>query len=259
MKPILKWTGGKRKLVPLLRKHLPEKYGTYHEPFIGGAALLLAVQPTRACVSDLNADLINVYREVRYEPYRVIDLLKTYPNTEEFYYKLRDAKPETSLEKAARFLYLNRACFNGLYRVNKSGKFNVPYGKYKTLQFDFDNMVAVSSYLKHHEVSLMVRDYKQALKNTLPGDFVYLDPPYHGTFTGYTAEQFGKEKLEELAEHVHMAVDRGVKILVSNSNHEEVREAFKKYTIIPVDIAWTIGQKGDSRARKENEVLIKTY
>lgn len=259
MHPLLKWTGGKRKLVPLLKANMPEKYGTYHEPFVGGAALLLAVQPPRACVSDLNPDLINVYREIRFNPHAVIDLLKSYPNTETFYYNMRSSNPTSGVERAARFIYLNRTCFNGLYRVNSSGKFNVPYGKYKNPQFGFDNMLDVASYLRTHEVSFLVRDYKQALKNTVSGDFVYLDPPYHGTFTGYTAGQFGAEKLQELAQHVHKAVDRGVKILVSNSNHPEVCEAFKKYTIIPVSIAWTVGQKGESRKRQENEVLIKTW
>lgn len=259
MKPCVKWVGGKRKLVPLLKTLIPKKYGTYHEPFIGGAALLFAVRPTRACVSDLNSDLVNLYRVIRSEPQKVIDLLNTYPNDEKFFYTLRANVPSDSIEKVARFLYLNRACFNGLYRVNRKGEFNVPFGKYKTLQFDFDNMMEVSSYLKHNEVSLMVSDYKQALKNTVRGDFVYMDPPYHGTFTGYTAEQFGKERLEELTEHVHRAVKRGVKVLISNANHEDVREAFKKYHIIPVDVAWTVGQKGESRAKKDNEIVIKTW
>lgn len=257
--PVIKWTGGKRKLVPAIKALMPEKYGTYHEPFIGGGALLLAIQPSVACVGDMNADLISLYRELRFDAQSVIDLLSTYPNDEAFYYQVRTSEPTTPRERAARFLYLARAGFNGLYRVNSKGKFNVAYGKYKSLNFDFDNIIGVGSYLKHNTVSLAVQDYKQALLNTAPGDFVYMDPPYHGTFTGYTAEQFGTEKLEELAEHVHKAAHRGVKILVSNANHEDVRAAFKKYTIIPVDVAWTISRVGDSRKKQENEVFIKTW
>jgi DNA adenine methylase len=259
MKPLVKWTGGKRKLSKLLLSHVPSTYGCYHEPFLGGGAFLFALQPARARVGDLNADLINLYREVKRDAHGIISLLKTYENTPEFYYKVRAQEPTDPQERAVRFLYLSRAGFNGLYRVNRAGKFNVAYGKYKSLQFDFENILEVSAWLNQADIDLNVGDYQATLSAVAPGDFVYMDPPYHGTFTGYTAEQFDSGKLQAFAEFVHGLVAKDVKVLISNANHPDVWEAFKKYQIIPVDVSWTISQKGSSRAKKENEILIKTY
>lgn len=257
--PVCKWVGGKRKLLSLLKEHMPKEYGSYHEPFLGGGALLFSIQPANAFVSDINDDLISMYNEIKNNAQNVVSLLSTYPNEEKFYYEIRECEPITSLERAARFLYLSRAGFNGLYRVNSKGKFNVSYGKYKSLNFDTNNLLAVGEYLRNNNISIISQDYRKALSQTKENDFVYMDPPYHGTFTGYTKDQFNNSRLKELSEAVKEHSNRGVKILLSNSNHPEVREAFSQYQIIPVNIAWTVGKTGNSRKRDENEVLIKTW
>lgn len=258
MKPCVKWVGGKRKIVPLIKENLPSSILTYYEPFFGGGALLFELQPEKAVVSDLNEDLMNMYSQLKENADAVINILMGFENTEEAYYRIRMlGGSENKTFRAARFLYLSRAGFNGLYRVNKKGVFNVAYGKYKALEFNAPNLREVGEYLKN--VSLCSGDYKETLKTVKQGDFVYLDPPYYGTFTGYTSEGFGKEKLIELKEVVDSCVARGANVLMSNSAHEDVIELFSEYNILDVSVAWTISRKGASRSKKKNEILVKTY
>lgn len=259
LKSPFKWVGGKTKLLPLLTEQFPKTYNGYFEPFLGGGSVLLNFRPKNAIVGDLNQDLIQTYLGIKESPQAVISLLSTYSNDEAFYYEIRNKIPEGFIETAARFLYLNHAGFNGLYRVNKNGKFNVSYGKRKKLSWSSEKILAVSQYLNESNVELLVGSYKDTLKKVSEGDFVYLDPPYFETFTGYTSETFGNQALLDLTQEVERLVSVGAKVLVSNANNEIVKKAFEKYTIIPVSIAWTVGQKGISRAKKENEILIKTW
>lgn len=259
LKSPIKWVGGKQKLVKLLLQHVPENYNTYFEPFFGGGSLFFALNPKKAYVCDLNKDLIYMYHGLSNEPEKVAELLLAMPNTEEDYYRIRDTKPFLAEEVAARFLYLNHAGYNGLYRVNKSGKFNVAYGKRKKLSYDTSKFREIGERFNDIKCVPHVADYKTATLQVRENDFVYLDPPYYGTFNAYTSQFFGEEDLNELAACVDFMVASGAKVLISNSNHEVVREVFSKYTIIPVDVAWTVGQKGSTRAKKDNELLIKTW
>lgn len=261
MKSPLKWVGGKKKLVPLLLSHAPKSFKTYWEPFLGGGSLLFSLAPEgEVFCSDLNEDLILMYRALKHDAKSVGDLLDTYPNTSDFYYNMR-AKTEglTLVESAARFLYLNHAGFNGLYRVNKTGKFNVAYGKRKTLSYSRENILEVGKYLREADVCLTSEKYENMVNKVNTDDFVYLDPPYYETFDGYTSQQFGLEELKTLKSNVDDMVANGARVLISNSNHDTVREMFSNYTIFTVNVAWTVGKNGDTRAKKENEILIKTW
>lgn len=192
IKPFFKWAGGKRRLLPEIRKRLPEdiKDCLYCEPFIGGGAVLLDLQPKRAIINDCNCELINCFQMVKQSPEKLVKELETYENTPEFFYSIRslDQQPGlhalTDIQRAARIIYLNRTCFNGLYRVNSQGYFNTPFGQYKhPVIANKPVIMAVSEYLNTANVKIVCGDYSIVLKQ-LPSDaFVYLDPPsHHGKF-----------------------------------------------------------------------------
>lgn len=237
-KPILKWAGGKQQLSDLLLARAPKKYGKYIEPFFGGGAFFFALMPTSAVIADANPELIELYKTVATDVEQVIDLLRTMPNDKDFYYQLRSVKREDlSLpERAARTIYLNRTCYNGLYRVNRKGEFNVPFGHYKKPNIcDEDNLRAVSERLA--QVSIVCGDYKQVLRETAEaGDFVFLDPPYlpvskYADFKRYTKEQFYEDDHRELAEEIVRLKDLGCHVLLTNSNHSLVHELFAEYKV----------------------------
>lgn len=237
-RPILKWAGGKQQLVDLLLARTPSKYGKYIEPFFGGGALFFALQPDSAVIADSNPELISLYNAVAADVEAVISHLKEMPNDKEFFYQIRSAKVEempTALQ-AARTIYLNRTCFNGLYRVNRQGQFNVPFGYYKNpLICDEDNLRATSSRLA--QAKIMLGDYKTVLHETAePGDFIYIDPPYlpiskYADFKRYTKEQFYEEDHRELAEEVARLHELGCHVVLTNSNHPLVHELFGKYKV----------------------------
>ena len=207
VKPILKWAGGKTQLITQLLPHVPERFGTYIEPFFGGGALFFTLQPERAIISDSNPELVNLYRQVATAVDSVIGCLKRYRNTREGYYAVRaqDWHILAPAEAAARMIYLNRTCFNGLYRVNRKGDFNVPYGRYSNPRIcDEANLRAASVLLKRADI--LCGDFAQVLDECAkPGDFVFLDPPYlpvgkWGDFKRYTKEQFYEADHRRLAE-----------------------------------------------------------
>lgn len=275
-KPFIKWVGGKTKLLPTLHQHFPNQIECFHEPFLGGGSVLFSlkgysdinVQYINA--SDLNADLINTYVQIQHYVNNVIEVLDTYENTEEFYYELRNSDAFffacDAIHKAAKFLYLNKTCFNGLYRTNKKGKFNVPFGKYKNPNFCNEELLKeCSAYLNKHDILFCVQDFEGILKyiNVNEKDFFYFDPPYvpltkTSNFTSYTKEAFGETehiKLKEVCDFVHM---RNSKFLQSNSDTDFVRELYKDYEIIEVQAPRRINCKGDSRGNV-TELLIKNY
>ena len=199
-KPIMKWAGGKTQMLGDIMPKIPRKYGKYIEPFIGGGALFFALSPDKAIIADSNPELINMYRQVADNVEVVISYLKKYKNTKEDFYEVRslDWLKLKKEEAAARTLYLNKTCFNGLYRVNKKGQFNVPFGKYKSPNFcDEEALYAASEVLK--KATITCGDYLSVLKEYAePGDFVFLDPPYlpiseYSDFKRYTKEQFYEE------------------------------------------------------------------
>jgi len=237
-KPILKWAGGKTQMLGDLLPKVPPSYGRYIEPFFGGGAMFFALQPERAIIADSNPELINLYRQVSEHVEDVIYQLKKYENTPEIFYKVRgqDWTMLPEAEAAARTIFLNKTCYNGLYRVNKKGQFNVPFGKYKNPKIcDEDGLRAASNALKKAEI--VCGDYLIVLERyAQPGDFVFLDPPYlpiseYSDFKRYTKEQFYEEDHVELAKMVMTLHERGCHIVLTNSNHPLVHELYAPFTI----------------------------
>jgi DNA adenine methylase len=276
IKPCLKWAGGKRQLLPEIKKHLPEnmKGRTYYEPFVGGGAVFFELRPPRAVINDFNAQLILTYRVIRENAESLIALLKNYRerNTEEYYYALRnldrDAAQFNALsdtEKAARLIFLNKTCFNGLYRVNAQGLFNVPYGKYRNPAICEERALRrISSYLAANEIRILNDDFERAVSGADKHSFVYFDPPYHSPgntgFTGYHAGGFGEEEQERLRNVMLDMTRRGVKCLLSNSDTPYIRELYDHdfFDIIPVRAKRSINADSAGRGAV-NEVLIKNW
>lgn len=261
-KPVLKWAGGKQQMVEILMANSPKKYNKYIEPFIGGGALFFAIQPSEGIISDSNPELINLYKVVANDVELLIELLKEMKNTEEDFYRIRalDTSKMSTVEQAARTIYLNKTCYNGLYRVNRKGQFNSPYGKYKKPNIcDEDNLRIASNVLK---LSTIVQgDYKKVLQDYAePGDFVFLDPPYlpvakYADFKRYTKEQFYEEDQYELAEEVNRLAELGCNILLTNSNHPLVHRLYGKYKISVHQTKRHINS--DASKRTGEDVLVK--
>jgi DNA adenine methylase len=273
-KPFLKWAGGKTQLLPELLKHVPESFDTYHEPFVGGGALFFELQPQRAVITDINAELINCYRVVRDNPERLMELLNTFPVNEQFFHKMRaedrnEAFVMASDEwRAARIVYLNKTCFNGLYRVNGKGQLNTPWGYkepcYKV--YERSNIEAVSQYLQNNRVSISSAGFKESLGKIKLSDrtvFVYCDPPYDvlteaANFTGYSINGFSRDDQTALKKTVDGLTKLNAKVLVSNADTSFVRNLWKDYEIIAVQAKRNINSKGTKRGNV-SEVLIRNY
>jgi len=266
-RPFLKWAGGKTKLLPELRKRVPASYGTYYEPFLGGGSLFFDLAPTRARLSDVNSELTCAYHMVRDQ---VEDLIRILHNLEldyrkhksEFYYKMRAIPPITlkPIERAARMIFLNKTCFNGLYRVNKLGKFNTPEGKFKTFPLicDENNLRLCSGALGAADI--VCDDFRDALLSPQSGDFVYLDPPYvpvsdTASFVGYAKGGFGPKDQKDLVEEAKRLKDRGILVCLSNSGTEKVAELYKDFEIKTVEMRRNINSRADKR-ENVNEYLI---
>jgi DNA adenine methylase len=266
-KPFVKWAGGKRQLIKVLTNNLPPSYNRYIEPFVGGGALLFEVLPYKAIINDINTELINAYTVIKDDIDALIEDLKKHKNEEEYYYKIRSLDPEklSAVERASRFIYLNKTCFNGLYRENSKGKFNVPFGKYKNPKIlDEENLRAVSEYLNTAEISILNLDYKEVCKLAKKGDFVYLDPPYYpisksSSFTKYHKLDFTERDQMELTEVFRELDRKGCYVMLSNSNTKFIRELYKEYEIWEVSANRFINCKGDKREKVNIEVLIKNY
>lgn len=269
LSPILKWVGGKRQLLSEIIPLIDESCDNYVEPFIGGGAVLFRLQPKKAIINDYNTELINVYRTVRDDLDGLVALLKKHEkyNSSDYYYEVRalDRTPDfdkmSDSEKAARIIYLNKTCYNGLYRVNSLGQFNSPYGKYKNPNIVNEVVLrAISKYLNGNEISIRSGDYKDVLNDIEKNSFVYLDPPYmpissSSSFTGYTEGGFGYDKQVELKEECDKLNSKGVHFLQSNSDCEEIRELYKAYRIKVVKANRAINSDAKKRGQI-NEVLI---
>lgn len=271
VKPLLKWVGGKRQLLPEIHAALPaEGFDGYFEPFLGGGAVLFSLTPHKATVNDLNTELINVYETVRDDVAGLIELLQTYPNEEDFFYEMRSKDRDSSFahmtrtERAARTVYLNKTCYNGLYRVNNAGQFNSPFGRYANPAIcDEETLRAVSEYLNSNKVSFNTGDYAAILKDAKEGDFVYFDPPYDpvnptSNFTGYQSGGFGREdqlRLKGVCDELDAA---GVKFLLSNSATDFIQEIYSEYEISIVGATRAINSVASKRG-KVDEVLVRNY
>jgi len=238
-RPFLRWAGGKTQLLPQLFARVPENFQVYHEPFLGGGALFFALGPGRARLSDANRELVHTYQVAAMQIKPLMRELVALARGHEtrglaHYLEVRSqVAPPTRVAEAARMIYLNKMCFNGLYRVNRKGQCNVPMGKWKTLPklFEEDNLIACSRMLRQEDVLVGCSDFRSALKSPREGDFVYLDPPYvpltkTASFTRYTKEGFGPDDQKELAKLARGLKDRGVKILLSNAGNKTVRELY---------------------------------
>ena len=273
--PFVKWAGGKGQLLPQIMCHIPQKFARYFEPFLGGGAVFFHIAPynRNAILSDINADLINVYIIIRNNVEELIVALK-YHQTEynkspkRYYYELRDSKKAfNNIERAARFITLNKTCYNGLYRVNKNGLFNVPIGRYKNpLICDTNNLRKASMVLRHPGSSLRIGDYKKILgEKAEKDDFVYLDPPFHpvsntANFTSYTNNGFTLEDQKDLAVLFKELTRRGCKLLLSNSNTEEIRRLYSDYShFTEITSANRSINAIGSRRMGHEELLIRNY
>ena len=274
-KPFVKWAGGKRQLIPVLNENLPKIFGTYYEPFLGGGALLfhiLTKQNKQKCsLSDLNPDLVLSYAVIRNRIDELIHSLKNHEkkyrkNSESYYYSIRESNPSDEIEKTSRLLFLNRTCFNGLYRVNRKGKFNVPLGKYTNPNIvNEENLRAVSSILDSNRVLVQCRDFEAVLGDAKKGDFIYFDPPYQpisqtANFTSYTNKDFTYDDLSRLAKLCTDLDAKGCKVLLSNSDSAEVVDMFVKKPWKINKIRATRSINSNSKKRTGHfELLIKNY
>lgn len=274
VKPYLKWAGGKRQLLPEIRKYIPAQIGTYYEPFVGAGAVFFDVQPNNAVISDINAQLILTYRVIRDNLDELIAALKVHSdkNDDKYYYEIRLQDREqavfdglSTVEKAARFIFLNKTCYNGLYRVNSQGLFNVPYGRYKNPTICEEPVLrAISKYLKKDKVQILNSDFAEAVQNSDEHSFVYFDPPYHSpdntNFTGYQANEFGEQEQTRLRDTFLELTERGVKCLLSNSDTPFIRALYTndKFDINTVTAKRAINSDSAGRGNV-NEVLVKNW
>lgn len=274
LKPFVKWAGGKTQILPDILKMIPNSFNTYFEPFLGGGALLFQLKPINAVLSDYNSELItayNCFKDKTSFKLMVDEILNHQMNhSEEYYYQIRemDRQPEFSNLpnhlRAARMIYLNKSCFNGLYRVNSKGFFNVPSGKYTSVSA-YDEVLYnnLYKYLSHQSIVILNEDFEKAVSSAQKGDFVYFDPPYDtfddkNNFTTYTKNSFGKDEQKRLAS-VFIELDkRGVKVMLSNHNTEFIRELYGQFNIKVINARRSINSVSSGRGNVE-EVIVTNY
>jgi len=261
-RPLLKWAGGKTQLIPNLIEAMPKSFNNYIEPFVGGGALFFHLSPKSAVIADSNSELISLYQQIAKDYKPVLKLLEKMPNDEEFFYQERAKQYENlgAIHAAARTIYLNRTCFNGLYRVNKSGGFNVPYGRYKEPKIADAQLLKSASEALNGK-TIVLGDYKQVLeKYAKKGDLVFLDPPYlpvsqYSDFQRYTKEQFYEDDHRDLAAEVNRLSEIGCHVILTNSNHPLVHELYSDFHIEVLSTRRNINSRG--ALRKGQDVLVK--
>lgn len=261
--------------MPILSKYMPKKFDSYFEPFLGGGAVLfhlISENPKTNCfVSDLNSNLILSYVTIRDRVEELISALEIhsknyFKNTKAYYYQMRESNPKNQIDKVSRLIFLNRTCFNGLYRVNSKGKFNVPLGKYTNPNIvNKENLIAVSHVLRSKDILIKCQDFPKALDEAQKNDFVYLDPPYQpvsqtSNFTSYTNDSFGYEDQERLFLEFQRLDSKGCKVMLSNSKSDEVLDLFEDYSDKTIEISANRFINSDSKKRTgHSELLIKNY
>lgn len=264
-KPFLKWAGGKTQILDAILAALPETFGTYFEPFLGGGAVFFGLAPERAVLSDLNAELINAFVVVRDEPEGLIERLQAYEPSKEEFYRVRELRPEdlSPVDRAARTVYLNRTCFNGLYRVNRKGEFNVPYGGPRVGRdiVRADQIRQANAALQGHVIRHA--DYLEATSSAMAGDLVYLDPPYvplggYADFRRYTDDPFGVEDHERLASEFAALADRGVYVVLSNSDTPLTRELYAHWNVRTLTAPRRVSGKTSGR-QAVSELLVSNF
>ena len=274
LRPFVKWAGGKTQLLDRLHAYMPKTYNNYFEPFIGGGSFFLNIAPKKATINDFNAELVCAYKcfqnDELFESLKS-ELKKHEANhSEEYYYQIRSMDKEEGFltlpiyVRAARMIYLNKSCFNGLYRVNSKGYFNVPSGrKKKVVTFDEENFNSLREYFRNHDITILNGDFEDAVKSAKAGDFVYFDPPYDvienkNSFTSYAKNDFRKDEQIRLARLYKKLSDKGVFVMLSNHNTSFINELYKDFNIHVVNAKRMINSKADGRGGVE-EVIITNY
>lgn len=272
MKPIIKWVGGKTQLTDKIRELLPPTYNKYYEPFLGGGAVLLDLCPEEAVVNDINPELINMYNQIKYNCRKVIweldaidDKHECFVDPKQFYYTVRENfnlwRGSNTPEQAARFIYLNKHCFNGLYRVNSKGEFNVPFnGKLTGKSYDKGSHLGeVSRQIQN--VEFLCGDFKEAVKDADKGSLIFFDSPYDNltptSFTDYTKEGFGYSDHARLSRLFKELDSKGCYCMLTNHDTELIRNLYRGYRFTEVDVRRSINRNGDNR--KGKEVIITNY
>lgn len=264
-RPFLKWAGGKGRLIQQYSPYFPKRFSTYYEPFLGGGAIFFHLLPKHSILTDINPELVNVYRCIRDQVEQVINVLYEHQrrHSTDYYYALRATSTRTPVERAARLIYLNRTCFNGLYRENSQGKFNVPMGRYKDPRIcNPDLLRSASMALKFAQIE--VQSFEAVLNMAVsPHDFIYFDPPYHpisstSNFTSYNRYSFNAADQIRLRNTFATLAQRGVKVMLSNSDCSFVRELYQSFTIHTVYSARAINSNAQKRG-KITEVVITSY
>jgi DNA adenine methylase len=267
-KPFIKWAGGKRQLISELLRLAPKEFNDYYEPFFGGGALFFELfslgKLKHVYLNDFNFELINAYKVIKEKPLELIKELsrEKYENSSKVFYEIRAEKCVDPVKSAARFIYLNKTSFNGLYRVNSKGGFNVPFGRYKKpLILDKENILAVHVALQKDELSST--DFEVAVKNAKKGDFIYFDPPYQplnktSTFTSYTSKDFNEKDQERLMECFASLDKKGCYVMLSNSHTKFILDLYKNYNVHTVMATRLINCKSEKRG-KIKEVVVTNY
>lgn len=262
LNPFIKWPGGKRWAAPRISELISASLsGTYYEPFLGGGAVFFHGLPQRAVLADINEDLISTYRTVRNDPARVIRGLRRKAVTEETYYRVREDEPTDAAARAARFLYLNRTAFGGIYRLNMAGKFNVPYGGgHRTPEMLWKTEVLRLASAALRRAKLLVSDFEPVIRTAGAGDVVYCDPTYtvahdNNGFVRYNERNFSWSDQERLASAAFKAADRGAMVVVSNAHHRSVRQLYQGASVETLTRMSTVTPRADLR-RPVKELLI---
>ncbi len=269
--PVVKWVGGKRQLLNEITPLLPKRITSYCEPFFGGGAVLFSIQPPNAIINDLNGDLMTVYETIHDDVQSLIDDLKKHENTSEYFYAMRDQdrnketyQAMSKVERASRLIYLNKTCYNGLFRVNSSGEFNSPFGHYKNPNIVNEPVLrAVNKYFSSNNITFCNEDFAVTLSRIPKGGFVYLDPPYDpvsdtANFTGYNKGGFDRNEQIRLKQCCDELTQRGIKFMLSNSATAFIQELYKDYNVSIVQAKRAINSNARKRGAIE-EVLIRNY
>jgi DNA adenine methylase len=270
IQPVIKWVGGKRQLLDKIKKRLPEKYNHYYEPFAGGLAVLLELQPEKATINDINSELINLYKTIKNHPKKFLkelDKLDKVDCNKDFYIETRKkynnkiAKKQHDIELAALFVWLNKHCFNGLYRVNKKGEFNVPYNNKDgvSVSASKENVLEMSKYFQN--VEILNGDFEKCVESAKEGDFIFFDSPYAPinatSFDDYAKEGFEEKDHRRLAKLFKELANKGCYCMLTNHNTPLIRELYKDYTIDVVEVKRMVNRNANERTG--TEVIIRNY
>lgn len=271
--PVVKWVGGKRQILDKIQKYVPKNITTYYEPFVGGGAVLFDIQPSKAVVNDINSELINLYQIIKDNVEDLIEDLKKHKNEEDYFYQVRELDRDkarysllTPIERASRVIFLNKTCYNGLFRVNRAGEFNTPFGNYKNPNIvNEETLKAVSKYFNKANITFLNKDYEEVLKGARKGAFVYLDPPYDpisdtASFTGYDKGGFDRDEQIRLKRTCDMLNKKGIRFLLSNSATDFIHDIYKDkdYRIEVIQAKRAINSDPSKRGEID-EVLVRNF